>query len=107
MSAGILSSLLAANIAASAAILVVILIRRHVRQMIGARLSYWLWLIPVLAGLATLLPARDAGAVPAPAAPSQPIADATVEFATAWTGPQQGGPVALASMDFALILGIV
>src|SRR5262245_50487136 len=84
----ILSTLLAANIAASAAILAVIVIRKPVRQMIGARLAYWLWLIPVLAGLATLLPAREAGVVPAPAVPIQPIAEATLNFATGWTGPQ-------------------
>jgi beta-lactamase regulating signal transducer with metallopeptidase domain/biopolymer transport protein ExbD len=87
MSADILSSLLAANIAASAAILFVLAIRKTARRMIGARLAYWLWAVPVLAGFAALLPARDAGTVPAPAAPIRPIADATVELATAWTAP--------------------
>jgi beta-lactamase regulating signal transducer with metallopeptidase domain/biopolymer transport protein ExbD len=105
MGAEILSGLLAANIAASAVILVVILIRKQVRQAIGARLAYWLWLVPVLAGLATLLPARDAGTVPAPAAPIQPIAEATVEFATAWTAPQIA-PVR-PGFDLALLIAIV
>jgi beta-lactamase regulating signal transducer with metallopeptidase domain/biopolymer transport protein ExbD len=105
MGAEILSGLLAANIAASAAILVVILIRKQVRQAIGARLAYWLWLIPVLAGLATLLPARDAGTVPAPAAPIQPIAEATVEFATAWTAPQIA-PVR-PGFDLALLIAVI
>jgi beta-lactamase regulating signal transducer with metallopeptidase domain/biopolymer transport protein ExbD len=103
MSTELLSTLLAANIAASAAIVLVMLIRKPVRQMIGARLSYWLWLIPVLAGLATLLPARDAGTVPSPAAPIQPIAEATVQFATAWTAPQAASP-AQAGFDLALLI---
>jgi beta-lactamase regulating signal transducer with metallopeptidase domain/biopolymer transport protein ExbD len=88
MSADILSVLLAANIAASAAILLVVLIRKTARRMMGAQLAYWLWAIPVLAGLATLLPARDAGTLPAPMAPLQPIAEATVDFATSWTAPE-------------------
>lgn len=79
MSADILSTLLAANIAASAVILLVVLIRKPAQRMMGARLSYWLWLVPVLAGLATLLPPRPEG--PAPAAPIQPIAEATVRLA--------------------------
>ena len=106
MSTEFLSTLLAANIAASAAILVVILIRKPLRQMIGARLSYWLWLVPVLAGLATLLPARDAGTVPSPAAPIQPIAEATMEFATAWTAPQAASPTQ-AGFDLALMIAII
>jgi beta-lactamase regulating signal transducer with metallopeptidase domain/biopolymer transport protein ExbD len=105
MSADILSSLVAANIAAGIAILIVILIRKPARQMIGARLSYWLWLVPVLAGLATLLPARDAGTVPAPAAPIQPFAEATVEFATAWTAPQAAP--AQPGFDLALLIAII
>ena len=106
MSSDILSSLVAANIAAGIAILIVILIRKPARQMIGARMAYWLWLVPVLAGLATLLPARDAGTVPAPAAPIQPIAEATVEFATAWTAPQAASP-AQAGFDLALLIAII
>jgi beta-lactamase regulating signal transducer with metallopeptidase domain/biopolymer transport protein ExbD len=87
MSGDILSTLLAANMAASAAILLVVLIRKTARRMMGAGLAYGLWAVPVLAGLATLLPARDAGTLPAPAAALQPIAEATVEFATSWTAP--------------------
>jgi len=87
MSADILSTLLAANIAASTAILLVVLIRKAARRIIGAQLAYWLWAVPTLAGLATLLPARDAGTLPAPVAPLQPIAEATVDFATSWTAP--------------------
>lgn len=105
MSADILSTLLAANIAASAAILVVLLIRNIARMMVGARLAYWLWAIPVLAGLATLLPARDAGTVPAPAAPIQPIAEATVDFATLWVAPDISP--AQAGFSFSILILIV
>jgi beta-lactamase regulating signal transducer with metallopeptidase domain/biopolymer transport protein ExbD len=103
MSADILSTLLAANIAASAAILLVVLIRKTARRMMGAELSYWLWAVPVLAGLATLLPARDARTLPAPAAPLQPIAEATVDFATSWTAPSDAIP-AQAVFDVASLL---
>lgn len=105
MSADILSALLAANIAASATILLVALIRNSARRVIGARLAYWLWAVPVFAGLATLLPARDAGTVPAPAAPIQPIAEATVDFATTWTAPAIApAQAALTSMLLILII---
>jgi beta-lactamase regulating signal transducer with metallopeptidase domain len=103
MSADILSTLLAANIAASAAILLVVLIRKTARRMMGAELAYWLWAVPVLAGLATLLPARDARTIPGPAAPLQPIADATVDFATSWTAPSDAVP-ARAAFDVASLL---
>jgi len=102
MSADILSTLLAANLAASAAILLVILIRKTARRMMGAELAYWLWVIPVLAGLATLLPARDARTIPGPAASLQPIAEATVDFATSWTAPAVTS--AQAAFDVAALL---
>jgi beta-lactamase regulating signal transducer with metallopeptidase domain/biopolymer transport protein ExbD len=102
MNSDILSALLAANIAASAAILLVVMIRRTARRMMGARLAYWLWAVPVLAGFAALLPARDAGTIPAPVAPIQPIAEATVDFATAWTAPAIAP--AQAAFNLALLL---
>jgi beta-lactamase regulating signal transducer with metallopeptidase domain/biopolymer transport protein ExbD len=105
MSAGILSALLAANLAASAAILLVVLIRKTARRVMGARLAYWLWAVPVLAGLATLLPARDAGTL-APAAPIQPIAEATINIATSWAKPAEV-VVAPTAVDVASLLAVV
>ena len=57
--ADILDTLLKANVAAGAAILGVVSLRKTVRARFGARLAYGLWLLPVLAGAAVLLPARQ------------------------------------------------
>lgn len=54
----ILGALLIANVAASAAIVFVLLVRSKARKLVGARIAYWLWIIPLFAGLAVLLPAR-------------------------------------------------
>jgi beta-lactamase regulating signal transducer with metallopeptidase domain/biopolymer transport protein ExbD len=106
MSAEILSALLVANIAASMAIVLVMLLRKPARKLMGARLAYYLWALPVLAGLATLLPPRDAGTLPSPMARLQPLAEATVDFATTWTAPAATAP-ARATLDFALVLLVV
>src|SRR5689334_5860937 len=47
-----------ANLAAAAAILAVILLRRPARAMFGARLAYLFWLVVPAAALAVLIPAR-------------------------------------------------
>jgi beta-lactamase regulating signal transducer with metallopeptidase domain/lipopolysaccharide export system protein LptA len=57
--ADILDSLLKANLASGAAILAVVALRKWARSRFGARLAYGLWLAPVLAGAAVLLPARQ------------------------------------------------
>ncbi len=57
--ADILAGLLRINLAAGAAILAVIALRKLIRPWFGARLAYGLWLLPVLAGAAVLLPARE------------------------------------------------
>ncbi len=49
---------LIANLAIGIAVLVVLALRAPVRAMFGARLTYGLWLLVPLAGLATLLPPR-------------------------------------------------
>ena len=60
--ADVLAALVAANLAMTGGILVVIAVRGTVRRLAGPRIAYALWLIPLLAGLATLLPARPASA---------------------------------------------
>jgi beta-lactamase regulating signal transducer with metallopeptidase domain len=57
--ADILDGLLKANLAAGAAILAVVALRKAARMRFGARLAYGLWLLPLLAGAAVLLPARQ------------------------------------------------
>ena len=53
-----LASVLASNLAASAAILVVLGVRTRARVLLGARVAYALWIIVPAAMLASLLPAR-------------------------------------------------
>ena len=48
------------NLAAGLAILLVLPLRRPARALFGAETAYLLWLLPVAAGLAALLPARAA-----------------------------------------------
>jgi len=50
--------LLRVNLAASAGVLAILLLRRPVRRLFGARIAYGLWVLAPLAGLAMLLPAR-------------------------------------------------
>ena len=56
-----------ANLAAGAAILLVLALRAPARRRFGARLTYALWLLPPLAAAATLLPARQ-GSIRGPGA---------------------------------------
>ena len=63
--------ILFANIAFSAAILIVLLLRKPVRAGFGARLAYALWLLPPLAVVAGLLPPRivEIAVLASPASP--------------------------------------
>lgn len=83
----ILQTLLRLNLAAAAAILVVMFLRRGVRRVVGARAAYALWLAVPAAVIAGLVPARiltiplpgvsqlsPAGDTLAPLAPAQPPA---------------------------------
>jgi TonB family protein len=67
MSALILMTLLRANLAGSAAVLLVLLLRRPVRNRFGALAAYGLWLAAPLAVLAALLPAHRPPEALAPA----------------------------------------
>jgi beta-lactamase regulating signal transducer with metallopeptidase domain len=68
IAADILSGLLRVNLAAGAAILGVVALRKLVRAGFGPRVAYGLWLLPVLAATAVLTPAREVLVV-RPAAP--------------------------------------
>jgi beta-lactamase regulating signal transducer with metallopeptidase domain len=74
MAAGdVLGLLTRVNLAAGAAIILVVALRKVARPRFGARLVYALWLLPMLAAVAVLAPAR-AVTVAAQAAPaSRPI----------------------------------
>jgi TonB family protein len=56
MIAAVLFGLLKANLAAAAAVLVVLVLRKAVRTWFGARAAYVLWLAPLAAAAAVLLP---------------------------------------------------
>jgi beta-lactamase regulating signal transducer with metallopeptidase domain len=59
MATEVLLALIRANIAASAAILLVLLLRRPARRLFGAELAYALWLAPPAAMLGAMLTASD------------------------------------------------
>jgi TonB family protein len=67
MSAAILGALLRANLAGSAAILLILALRRPVRLRFGALAAYLLWLAAALCGLAGLLPPQASTQALAPA----------------------------------------
>lgn len=79
MAVEILTRLIGLNLAAAAAILVIVLLRGPVRRLFGARLAYALWLTAPLAAAASLLPARQAQGLVIEPAPLRPIAEATVQ----------------------------
>jgi beta-lactamase regulating signal transducer with metallopeptidase domain len=60
MAAEVLTHLAFCNLAAGLAILLVLTLRRPVRALFGAEVAYLLWLLPLTAGFAALLPARAA-----------------------------------------------
>ena len=57
----VLADIVRANLAASAAILAVLVLRLPVRHHLGAQSAYALWLTPPLVFLASLIPAAEAG----------------------------------------------
>lgn len=81
MAGEILLDLLRANLAAAAAILVVLLLRRPVAHRFGAGAAYALWAVAPLAALASLMPARrvlvvEPAAAPASVSAVEPLAAA-------------------------------
>lgn len=76
MSADILALLARMTLAASAAIVVILVLRRPLRAVFGAQIAYASWLMAPLATLAVFVPARhvlvESTATPAQAAPNAP-----------------------------------
>jgi beta-lactamase regulating signal transducer with metallopeptidase domain len=70
----ILEALARANIIASAAVLLVLVLRDPVRRWFGARAAYALWTVALCAPVAGFLPSRTiGGTVAAPPTPSSPL----------------------------------
>ena len=55
----ILASLLRANVVASTAILLVLLVRPCLLRFLGARVTYWLWIVVPIAAASSFVPARE------------------------------------------------
>ena len=55
----LLAALLRINLVASAAILLVLLLRPWVLRWLGARVAYWLWLVVPIAAAASFVPPRE------------------------------------------------
>ncbi len=91
MTSDLLTSLGVANLAAAAAILIVLALRGRARSLLGARTAYALWLIVPAAMLATLAPARS---ILVPAAPPMAVALEPTQVLTpaALAAPIASGP---------------
>ena len=84
MAADLLALLVRANLAIGAAILLILVLRRPVRSLFGARAAYGLWLVAPLAALAVLLPART---ITIPARAVAPTIASTAPAPTAIAAP--------------------
>lgn len=96
----LLTQLLQVNLAAVAAIVGVLLLRKSVRAGFGARIGYGLWLLVPLAAAASLAPPRPAAFLPVlPVSPASaaPLVEAAEEGAAAlWTwGVEAAAPAGL------------
>lgn len=84
----LLSAILRVNLAMGLAILLVIALRGTVRAQSGARAAYGLWLVPVVAALASLLPALRSQPLPVSSALQGPVQSlshlASVGYAAPW-----------------------
>lgn len=78
MTAEILLTIIKLNLAAAAAVVLVLTMRRHVRRWGGAELGYALWLAVPLSAVAVLLPARQI-VVAGPALETGPLAPVAAE----------------------------
>jgi beta-lactamase regulating signal transducer with metallopeptidase domain len=94
----ILAALGRVNLAAGAVVLLVLLLRKIVRPSFGARLCYSLWLLPVLAGAAVLIPARQILVVPPPSPSPLAIAAPLFPTAPATSGPPAASPAKASSL---------
>ena len=94
MAAEVLTHLAFCNLAAGLAILLVLILRRPARTLFGAEIAYLLWLLPVAAGLAALLPARAA----------EPGADAARRFIMSGDHAAILGGLWLTGVSLAMVL---
>jgi beta-lactamase regulating signal transducer with metallopeptidase domain len=85
--ADVLDRLVQTNLAAGAAILAVIALRKMFRPRFGARVAYGLWLLPVLAAAAALAPARQIMVAPSAAPAAAVGAHALASSSGAAAGP--------------------
>lgn len=99
MSADVLAILVRAALAASAAIMIVLLLRRQLRSLFGARIAYAFWLAVPAATLAAFIPARTILAE-APAS----VSDGAVVVAPQAVAASSVVPQAIAAIDFAALL---
>jgi TonB family protein len=102
MIGAVLLGLLKANLAAAAAVLLVAAIRKAARRRFGARAAYALWLAPLLAALAVLLPhpLAQVAASSAAVAPMVAQAEAMTDEFVAVAAPSRGPDIP------ALLLGL-
>lgn len=77
----LLTNLLQANLVAAAAILVVMALRKVVRDGFGARIAYGLWLLVPLAAAASFAPPRPADILPVPSVAAAPLLQAAEQTA--------------------------
>src|SRR6185295_11830712 len=80
MTSEILAVLIKANLAASLAIIAVLVLRAPLRPLIGARLGYGLWLAVPLAAIASLLPARPISAAALPTLPLDTASQTAIDW---------------------------
>ncbi|CAN5137029.1 M56 family metallopeptidase [soil metagenome] len=73
MAGDVLALLVRANLAIGAAVVLVLILRRPVRGLFGARAAYALWLIAPLAVMTVLLPARTVTVAAPPARPAAAV----------------------------------
>jgi beta-lactamase regulating signal transducer with metallopeptidase domain len=99
-----LEALLLANVAAGIAVLAVLVLRRPARRWFGPQVAYALWLLPPVAALATLAPARVV-IVQAPMVVA--AAEAASGIAAAGVAAPSGPPIDVWSLAAALwIVGV-
>lgn len=99
----LLAGLASVNLAAGAAIVAVTLVRKAARRAFGARAAYLLWIAPVLAAGAALVPPARATAPLAPAV----VLDAVLRAGGAMEATVSNAPVVLAALLGLWIAGAV
>jgi len=100
----IVELLLRVNLAGGAAILGVIALRKAARRRFGARLAYGLWLLPILASAAVMVPARQIVVVVHPVARAIASVPATAAAQVRQAAARTAPAAAAASLDPRVLL---